>query len=303
MRVDPNKIVKTLKANNGKVRETARALGISPGTVINWRKQAKKGLTSWYLKHTGLKRKSTAPKTVRSTKLSAAEQDAVTSYRKETGYCAAKVVSELRLTYGISTIHRLLRSKGLTNEYGYHRRPLYQDTKHMHAKNVTTLGKLQMDVKVVTPELSGLPHTCYLYAVMDIFSRYKQGVIFPLLDQAFSIAALKGIVEILPLLPDFIQTDNGLEFQSRFHQFVTKELQWGHHYIHKSSPNENAVIERSFRTDEEEFFFFRLGKMGRPSDIMDLNYKYQSYLKEYNEKRPHLSLYLLTPLAKVKSVQ
>jgi len=302
MRVDPNKIVKTLKANQGKIRETARELGISPGTVINWKIQAKQGARG-YLRHTGLERKPTAPKTIRSTTLTASEQDAVTLYRKETGYCAAKVTSELNLPYDTSTIHRFLKQKGLTGKYGYHRRPLYQDTTHMHAKNVLEPGKLQMDVKVVTPELSGLAHTCYLYAVMDIFSRYKQGIIFPLLDQAFSIAALKGIVEVLPLLPDFIQTDNGLEFQKRFHTYVTEELHWGHHYIHKSSPNENAVIERSFRTDEEEFFFFRLGKMGRPSDIMDLNYKYQSYLKEYNEKRPHLSLDLLTPLAKLQSVQ
>lgn len=301
MRLDPRNIVKTLKAHGGKIRETARALGISPGTVLNWKRRAigARG----YVKHTDLSRKSTAPKVTRGTSLRASEQDAVTAYRKKTGYCAAKVVSELALPYDVSTIHRFLKSKGLTGKYGYHRRPLYQDTTHMHAKNVTTLGKLQMDVKVVTPELSGLPHTCYLYAVMDIFSRYKQGVIFPLLDQAFSIASLKGIVEVLPLTPDFIQTDNGLEFQKRFHHFVTEELGWGHHYIHKSSPNENAVIERSFRTDEEEFFFFRLGRMGRPTDIMDLNYKYQAYMKEYNEVRPHLSLNLLTPLAKVKSVQ
>lgn len=301
MRLDPREIVKTLKAHGGKIRDTARTLGISPGTVLNWKRQATGA--RGYIKHTDLSRKSTAPKTTRGTSLEASEQDLVTAYRKKTGYCAAKVVSELRLSYGISTVHRFLKGKGLTSEYGHHRRPLYQDTIHMHAKNVTAPGKLQMDVKVVTPELSGLAHTCYLYAVMDIFSRYKQGIIFPLLDQAFSIAALKGIVEIFPLLPDFIQTDNGLEFQSRFHSFVTKDLGWGHHYIHKSSPNENAVIERSFRTDEEEFFFFRLGQYGRPTDIMDLNYKYQRYITEYNEVRPHLSLNLLTPLAKVKSVQ
>lgn len=172
----------------------------------------------------------------------------------------------------------------------------------MHAKNVTTLGKLQMDVKVVTPELSGLEHTCYLYAVMDIFSRYKQGVMFPLLDQSFAIGALKGIVETLPFPATFVQTDNGLEFQQRFHQFVTQTLGFKHHYIHKSSPNENAVIERSFRTDEEEFFFFRLGRLGRPRNIPELNSKYQIFMKEYNQVRPHLSLNLMTPLAKVKSV-
>ena len=37
MRVEPSTIIKTLKANNGAIRKTARDLGIGPGTVINWR--------------------------------------------------------------------------------------------------------------------------------------------------------------------------------------------------------------------------------------------------------------------------
>ena len=37
MRVEPSIIIKTLKANNGAIIKTARNLGISPGTVINWR--------------------------------------------------------------------------------------------------------------------------------------------------------------------------------------------------------------------------------------------------------------------------
>jgi len=41
----------------------------------------------------------------------------------------------------------------------------------MHAKNVQIIGYLQMDVEVVTPELSGLPWTCFEYAMIDIYSR------------------------------------------------------------------------------------------------------------------------------------
>jgi transposase InsO family protein len=303
MRLDPGDIVKKLKENKGKIRQTARDLGISPSTVINWHQRAKTGLTYGYLKHTGLKRLSTAPKTKRSTSLTPEQQDSVTKLRREAPLGAIKITSELALPCSHRTVHRFLKNKGLTQDYGFHRRPLFQDTKHMHAKNVTTLGKLQMDVKVVTPQLSGLDHTCYLYAVMDILSRYKLGVIFPLLDQSFAIGAIKGIVEVLPFTPDFIQTDNGLEFQAHFHAVVTQQLKLEHHYIHKSSPNENAVIERSFRTDEEEFFFFYLHRWGRPQDLSDLNEKYLRYLTWYNEKRPHLSLKLLTPLQSIQSVQ
>jgi hypothetical protein len=173
----------------------------------------------------------------------------------------------------------------------------------MYLNNVLEPGKLQMDVKYVTPELSGLVHTAYLYAVIDIWSRWKQGVILPLLDQGLAIEALKYMMPLLPFTPDFIQTDNGLEFQQRFGAYVTKDLGWQHHYIHKSSPNENAVIERSFRTDEEEFFWWMDGPA---KDLIDLNSRYQVYLDKYNTYRPHLGLGLQTPqekLASYKSVQ
>lgn len=299
MRINPKEIIRCLKRNGLKIRETARELNVSPGTVINWRRKAcgSRG----YLKE-NLTRISTRPNVNRITSLVAEDQDKICSLRKDTGFCAIKICNKLKLKHHPSTIHRFLKAKQLTAPYGYHRRPLFQDTAHMHAKNVTTLGKLQMDVKYVTPELSGLKHTCYLYAVIDIFSRYKQGVIFPLLDQGYSIEALKLLMPMLPLKPDFVQTDNGLEFQKRFLEFLTKQgLE--HHFIHKSNPNENAVIERSFRTDEDEFFFFRLRRLGRPKTIFDLNIAYQIYMQEYNETRPHLSLNLLTPLQKVQSVQ
>lgn len=102
----------------------------------------------------------------------------------------------------------------------------------------------------------------------------------------------------LPFRPTFLQTDNGLEFQKRFHLFVTAQGM-KHHYVHKSTPNENAVIERSFRTDEEEFFFFRY-KGAQHYD--DLRAQFASFLTFYNTQRPHLGIKLKTPLEVVSYV-
>ena len=103
---------------------------------------------------------------------------------------------------------------------------------------------------------------------------------------------------------DFIQTDNGLEYQKQFLDFLDgahTELGLAHpihhHYIHKSSPNENAVIERSFRTDEEEFFW----KIDRPDNLKELNTAYQLWMNEYNTERPHLGLNFMTPMEKLMS--
>jgi transposase InsO family protein len=148
-----------------------------------------------------------------------------------------------------------------------------------------------MDVKYVTPELSGLPYTCYLYAALDIWSRFKVGVVLPKLDEGGALLALYHATQAFPFPLRYVQTDNGLEFQRRFHA-KCEELGLEHFYIHKSSPNDNAVIERSFRTDEEEFFFWL---ETAPQDHLELNTWYQRFLESYNTVRPHMGINMLTP--------
>lgn len=300
MRVDPKLIIATLKRNDDRIRQTARELGISPGTVRRWKKRASTGIPHKTLRYStgALARRSTAPKRRRRTSLSASEQDRILRMRKERQLGAIKLTRLLGLACHPKTVHRFLKRQGLVAAGSTYRRPRYQPTTHMHTRNAIAPGKLQMDVKFVTPELSGLLRTCYLYGVMDIYSRYKQGVILPELDQRLAILALDTILPALPFTPDFIQTDNGFEFQSSFHAFVTGTLGWEHHYIHKSSPNENAVIERSFRTDEEEFFW-RIEEPLR--DFFDFNDRYQDFLEYYNEVRPHLGLALQTPRQRLNS--
>lgn len=297
MRLKPKEIIRRLKLNGGKVRQTARDLGISPGTVINWRLRATSTLSRLTLRTNGLERKSTAPKS-RRTEFSTAEQDAITIMRKATGHCAEKIVDDLQLDCSHWAVHNFLKSKRLIAEWGSRRRPFYQDTTHMNVKNTTRPGYLQMDVKYITPELSGLTHTCFLYAIIDIFSRFKLGVILPLLDQSYSIEAARQLIPQFPFKPLFIQTDNGLEFQERFHSCMIQELGLQHHHIHKSNPNENGVIERSFRTDEDEFFCFPPRRTKRAQTMQQLNTQYQQFLHFYNYDRLHLSLKLKGRMSK-----
>jgi hypothetical protein len=101
----------------------------------------------------------------------------VIALRKEKRYTAEKIRFVLQTSVSAATIHRVLKHKGLINRYGNHIRPRYEPTIHMHAKNVHTIGYLQMDVKHITPQLSGFAWTCYEYAFIDIHSRYKEAVI------------------------------------------------------------------------------------------------------------------------------
>lgn len=294
MRVKPYQIIRTFKALRN-ISTTAKELGISRMSVYRWLQKAR---TMQGYSERNLTRTSTKPKHIHRL-LSFEEQSAIIKLREETGFAAVKVKGELNLSASVNTIHRFLKKKELLNKYGNHRRPHYQPTIHMHLKNTTAIGKLQMDVKYMTPELTGLPYTCFEYAVIDIYSRYKEAVILNHLDQDGAILALIEIRKRLPFVPDFIQTDNGLEFQGRFHEYCEK-TGLTHHLIHKSTPNENAVIERSFRTDEEEFFF-RMKQA--PKDYDELRRMFSEFLEYYNYKRIHLGINLKTPFEVIQLSQ
>lgn len=292
MRIKPRIIIKTWKQCHEDVTQAAKELGIHRVTVWRWVQKGKTSSQSelGYVSSRNVRRKSTKPHTIHYA-ISPQEESGIIKLREKEGYAAVKLKHELSLSASWMSIHRLLQRKGLVNKYGNHIRPRYQKTTHMHLKNTTTIGKLQMDVKYITPELSGLPYTCFEYAVIDIYSRYKEAVILNHLGQDGAILALMEMLPRLPFTPDFIQTDNGLEFQGRFHAFC-EQRGLTHHLIHKSTPNENAVIERTFRTDEEEFFF----RMERaPFDYDELRIWFAEYLKDYNYKRPHLGINLKTP--------
>lgn len=298
MPINPENIIKTLIANNLNIEITASLLGIHRSTVYRWVKKARSPCGyKTVLRYKHLKKASTKPKT-RYKALDNTQKAEILALRSRKQYSSEKIKHILKLAASVSTIKRFLRSKNLLRKQLKYRRPKYQSTKHMHLKNTSTIGYLQMDVKYITPELSGLPWTCFEYAVIDIYSRYKEAVILNQVDQDGSILALMEILPKLPFEPVFVQTDNGLEFQNRFVEYL-KNINLEHHFIHKSTPNENAVIERSFRTDEEEFFL-RLEKA--PEHYDELKEWFALYLKEYNTYRPHLGINLKTPIQIVAEV-
>lgn len=289
MRVDPKEIIKTYKETNS-VSKTAQKLGISRMTVYRWLKRSRSIYSRLGYSTKNLKRKSTRPKKIQY-KITNTEKVEIERLRLAYGYCAKKIASFDTISVSESTVYRFLKKKGLLDRKKKHRRPHNQKTKHMYLKNTKTIGYLQMDVKYLTPQLTGLPWTCFEYAIIDIYSRYKDAIICNDLNQDLAIKALLEIVNRLPFKPVFIQTDNGLEFQKRFKE-TAKALGMQHHYIHKSSPNENAVIERSFRTDEEEFIYHKAPF----ADYDELRQAYEKWLKWYNYERPHLGIDLKRPI-------
>lgn len=289
MRLDPNAIIKRLKQNHLNVALTSRELDIHKSTIYRWIIRAR-SLSQERLRHTGLSRKRTGPKIPKYI-ISLADQDEIVKFRKEKDICAERISRKFP-QYSVSSIYRLLKRKGLIAGRRKYWRPILQNTNHMHARNTITIGKLQMDVKHVMPYHSGLKYTVFEYAVVDIYSRFKQAMFLPELSSDAAVFALKILLPTLPFKADFVQTDNGLEFQGRFTEFL-KKSGIKHYYIHKSSPNENAVIERSFRTDEDEFYSRRTKNF---KSIEELSRAYQEYILYYNTERYHLGINLKTPI-------
>lgn len=298
MRVKPYIIIRTLKNSKYSVAFTAHTLGIHRATVYRWIKKARSlNQSKLGLSERSLVRKSTRPRTVYHA-LSPQEEIQIVLVRVKKRYTAEKIKRILKLSVSPLTIHRVLKRYNLIEKQSYHRRPRFQDTVHMHIGNTKKIGYLQMDVKYLTPELTGLPWTCFEYGVIDIYSRYKEVVILNHLDEDGAMSAILEILPKLPFKPVFLQTDNGLEFQGRFRKLLV-DLKLTHHFIHKRTPNENAVIERSFRTDQDEFLY-RLERA--PKNYDELKSWFSNWIHEYNYERPHLGIDLRTPYEVVANV-
>ncbi len=295
-RVAIKEIINTYK-RVGNATQAAKILGISKWTVYRWVKRGKT-LSNGYIKWKGLKRKSTRPHT-RHFVLPLDLEKEIIDLRKTEHVGAKKLKLMLNTKVSHMTVHRLLRRKNLVSIQPNYRRPLFQNGKSMRPSNTKSLGYLQMDTKHVTPELSGLGYTVYEYAAIDIASRYKVAILLPEIDDESASFALEYFLRCFPFDITYVQTDNGFEYQRSFQQFCEKR-NINHYFIHKNSPNENAVIERAFKTDQDEFYYW-LEK--QPENIGELNQWLQEFMLKYNTKRFHQALGYKRPIEVVRLLQ
>ncbi len=111
------------------------------------------------------------------------------------------------------------------------------------------------------------------------------------------------VIRRLPFRIHVIQTDNGAEFQSKFHWHL-EQLDIRHVYIRPRTPRLNGKVERSHRVDDQEFYQL-LDKDGVSDDIHLFNEKLREWENYYNYDRPHSALDGQTPyerlLAKTKA--
>jgi transposase InsO family protein len=145
---------------------------------------------------------------------------------------------------------------------------------------------LELDVKYVRQH----GRTYYQFTLVDVVTRWRHAEILASRDMETCIHFLERALRLPPFAVRTVQTDNGGEFGRKVTAWL-RARGIAHVFTHKKRPQENGHVERSHRTDEEEFYSVE----PRGTNLRDLQERFQRYLAMYNAERPHWALGGKTP--------
>jgi transposase len=155
---------------------------------------------------------------------------------------------------------------------------------------------VQVDVKFLFFETaSGGRIKRFQYTAIDDATRIRALKIYDKHNQECSIDFINYVIKKFPFRINTIQTDNGHEFQSKFHWHV-QDLGMRHRFIKVGTPQLNGKVERSHLTDKKEFY-----QLLTYTDDVNLNEKLNEWEHFYNFNRPHGSFKGKTPYETLKT--
>ena len=151
--------------------------------------------------------------------------------------------------------------------------------------------RIQVDVKFVIykHKLTGKKVKRYQYTAIDDCTRIRALKVYNRHTQANAIAFIDYTRKLFPFRIHTVQTDNGHEFQIKFHCHV-EDLGMNHVYIRPRTPRLNGKVERSHRADKEEFY-----QLTEFTNDIDIHKRLKEWEKFYNHHRPHFGLKGKTP--------
>ena len=196
-----------------------------------------------------------------------------------------------QLSIATSSVHRILVRHGLgrlpaNQKHRPHKQrwQRYEKPRPGH--------RLQVDVKFLE-RIPGSRRRLYQFTAIDDCTRIRVLKVYDRCNQATAIRFIDEVRQRLPFRVQVIQTDNGAEFQSRFHWHL-EALDIRHAYIRPRTPHLNGKVERSHRVDDQEFYQL-LDRDGISDDIHLFNAKLREWEDYYNYHRPHGALDGQTP--------
>jgi transposase InsO family protein len=282
------KILTQAGAEARQIARTCRYFGISRQTFYKWqRRYAADG-------DAGLCDRSRRPQRCPH----ATPQEVVSKIlylREHYHFGPGKIVDYLKrfhdVTIARSSVHRILGAHGMNR--------LPANQKHQrHTKRWQRYEKaqpghrLQLDVKFLE-RIPGSRTRLFQFTAIDDCTRIRVLKLYDACNQKTAIRFIEEVRRRLPFRIRVVQTDNGAEFQSRFHAHL-QDQDIRHVYIRPRTPHLNGKVERSHRVDDQEFYQL-LDKEGIADDIQLFNKKLREWEDYYNYHRPHGALDGQTP--------
>lgn len=286
------------------IKELSKRSGFSRDTLHRWKRE--------YLKHglEGLKEKSRAhhfhPKTTSQETVNLIRELRIS--RPRLG--AKKIKYRLKKYYGIK-IHWQTIHKVLVREHLITKRARIQKKKHWLPKSTIPGELVEVDV-IYVRKFKG--NWLYQFSAIDSCSRWRYIWLSSEQSNYTAVQFLEKLISVAPFKIQGIKTDNASIFTNyytgykksadplnpRLHIFdlTCKRLGITHYLIDPGKPQQNGKVERSHRTDREEFWnavSFR--------SLPELERQLASYLKWHNEEREHLGIDGLTPIEKLQKCQ
>ena len=258
------------------VRQTARYVGVSPGTICKWVKKSK------IYGYRPIPTLSCKPK-CHPKQLTEKLIEKIVSKRLSIKRSAEVIHQELineGIRVSLSSVKRTLDRMNLLKK----RSPWKRYHAPMLRPDVLKQGDLvQIDtIHVLNPE----GRRIYVFTLLDVFSRWAYARAYEKADTKTALSFVKKAEQTASFPFQTLQSDHGSEFSQQFSEHVCSV----HRHSRVRRPNDNAHLERFNRTIQEEC----LDKVDKT--INDFNDALKTYLPYYNEKRLHFGLKLQTPL-------
>jgi transposase InsO family protein len=202
-----------------------------------------------------------------------------------------RIVWHLERYHGIricdASVSRILKRHGLN------RLPERVGRRAVHTKRYAKQipgHHIQVDVKFLAfKRKDGRPIRRFQYTAIDDATRVRALRIYSRHNQKNAMDFIDHIIDRFPFRIHTVRTDRGHEFQAKFHWHV--EDKGIHHvYIKPRFPQLNGKVERSHRSDQEEFY-----QLLTYTDDVDLSRKLAQWEHFYNFGRPHGAFQGKTP--------
>lgn len=273
-----------LQAEGGELSQVdaAAIYGVSRATLWRWRKRYKRF---------GVAGLNPSPRASRRRRITPETEAEILRIRRERGYGPQRIQLYLKrfqdLVVSSCTVWNVLRRNKMPALYitRYNKPAMVAFRRYVKSSPGETI---QMDVKFIRNPSAARRKLCQFTAVDDC-TRYRVIRIYARNTTRNAIDFFETVKQVFPAKIREVQTDNGAEFATEF-GFHLAQQQIKHRLIRPRTPRLNGKVERSHRTDEQEFY-----SKQNFTDEEDLKKKLAGWEKHYNQERGHMALDGQTP--------